>query len=68
MSKIVRFSGESPPVYIGERHIDRKRDLEALSILSQFFSDVQVETGPDGHKLIPTRELLKIKEDLMREN
>ena len=67
MSKVVRITKEAPVVYIGDKRLDREKNAESMSILTQVFPEVRVETAGDGIKLIPVREILKINQVLTHE-
>jgi flagellar biosynthesis/type III secretory pathway protein FliH len=53
---------ESPSVFIGDRHSDVEKEFVADRVLSEFFPDVAVVTTPEGKKVIPIREFLKIRD------
>lgn len=61
MSKIIRQSTPAPTVYIGEKHLDFKREELAESKLGSIFPLVSVVTDADGAKLIPIQEIFKIE-------
>lgn len=61
MSKIIRQSSSSPTIVIGEKQTDLERDVVAERVLSELFSDVHVITSPEGKKLIPLSEIIKIR-------
>ena len=67
MSKVVRIRQEAPAVYIGDRRLDIEKDTESMSILTRVFPQVHVETGADGIKLIPAREIIKINQVMTHE-
>ncbi|MCH7946240.1 MAG: hypothetical protein IIC66_00405 [candidate division Zixibacteria bacterium] len=67
MSKVVRITQEAPVVYIGEQRLDLEKDAESVTILTQVFPEVRVETAADGIKLIPAREIIKINQVLTHE-
>ncbi len=61
MSKVIRQFDRASTVFIGDRHSDTERELAAERVLSEIFPDVDVITSAEGQKLIPFRELTKIK-------
>lgn len=61
MSKIIRHLQKAPVVYIGEKHLDREKEILAERKLGSLFPDVVVLTDPDGAKLIPVQEIDKIE-------
>ncbi len=64
MSRIIRQVNQSKSVFIGDSHSDIEKELVAQRILAEFFPDVSVITNPEGKKLIPIVELLKIRDAL----
>lgn len=61
MSKIIRHLQDLPVVYIGEKHLDRDKEISDEHKLGELFPDVVVLTDPDGAKLIPVREVDKME-------
>lgn len=61
MSKIIRQLQKAPVVYIGEKHLDREKEIVAERKLGTLFPDVVVLTDPDGAKLIPVQEVDKVE-------
>lgn len=48
-------------MYIGEKHLDREKEVTAERKLGELLPDVVVLTDPDGAKLIPVQEVDKIE-------
>lgn len=61
MSRIIRRLRKAPVVYIGEKHLDRDKEISAEHKLAALFPDVVMLTDPDGAKLIPVQEVNKIE-------
>lgn len=61
MSRIIRRLRKAPVVYIGEKHLDRDKEISAEHKLAVLFPDVVMLTDPDGAKLIPVQEVNKIE-------
>lgn len=61
MSNIIRHVQKAPVVYIGEKHLDRAKELLAEKKLCEMLPDVVVLTDNDGAKLIPIQEVDKIE-------
>ena len=61
MSKIIRHTRSAETILIGERHMDTDADDRALQSLGVLFPTVSVVTAPNGQRLIPIAEVLKIE-------
>ncbi|MDH3892620.1 MAG: FliH/SctL family protein [candidate division Zixibacteria bacterium] len=61
MSKIIRQVQKAPVVYIGEKHLDRDKEILAERKLGELLPEVVVLTDPDGAKLIPVQEVDKVE-------
>ncbi len=66
MSKIIRAVKEAPTVYVGERHLDFKRQRTAEHRLGELFEKVAVITDDDGAKYIPIEEVAKLEQGLQQ--
>ena len=62
MSKIIRNSASRATVMIGERRRDTEVESRAAQSLGSLFPMVSVLTAPDGSRLIPLEEVLKIEQ------
>lgn len=67
MSRILRHTRDARTIVIGERHLDTDAEDRAELRLSELFPAVTVMTAPDGQRLIPIAEILKIEEAYQRE-
>ncbi|MDZ4722895.1 MAG: FliH/SctL family protein [candidate division Zixibacteria bacterium] len=61
MSKIIRYSNSIPSILIGEQQRDKETELRAEKTLGALFPAVSYITAPDGAKLIPIQEVVKIE-------
>lgn len=62
MSKIIRYTRDASTIVIGERHRDTDIEQHAEQRLGALFPAVSVMTAPDGERLIPIAEVLKIEQ------
>jgi len=60
LSKIIRHTRNAETVVIGERHRNTDIEQQAEQRLGVLFPAVSVMTAPDGERLIPIAEVLKI--------
>lgn len=67
MSRILRHTRDAQTIVIGERHLDTDAEDRAHHRLGVLFPTVAVMTAPDGQRLIPIAEVLKIDESYQRE-
>lgn len=67
MSKILRYITEGPTVSIGENQLDVTAEAQAETRLGQLFPVVSVITNPDGSKMIPILEVVKLEQKLEEE-
>jgi flagellar assembly protein FliH len=67
-SKLFRTRVEGEKVIIGEFRADIEADIAAEKKVSQKFIDVSVQTTIEGKKMVPVQELLKIEQQIIREN
>ena len=67
MSKIIRYTRDADTIVIGERHRDTDIEQHAEHRLGALFPAVSVLTAPDGERLIPIAEVLKIEEVYQRQ-
>lgn len=67
MSNIIRYTRDADTIIIGERHRDTDIEQHAEQRLGVLFPAVSVLTAPDGERLIPIAEVLKIEEVYQQE-
>ncbi len=61
LSNIIRQAKDAPSVYVGEKHLDFKRESMALDKLGRLFPVVMITTDADGAKFIPIEEVFAIE-------
>lgn len=67
MSRIIRHSTRSDTIFIGEKHHDIVAEQRAEVRLGELFPLVETVTNPDGSKLIPVTEMVKLEAKLTTE-
>ena len=67
MSKIIRYATAAPTIFIGDRQLDLRAEKSAEERLGQVFPLVSLITDPDGAKMIPVNEVVKLEEKLRQD-